>query len=78
VESALASLKLGKLLRGYRGKPAGDVPALIDTVLNVARYAAANLDTLCEIDVNPIIVRPAGKGAVAVDALIRLKKTAQT
>jgi acetyl-CoA synthetase len=78
VESALASLRLGKLLHGYRGKPAGDLPALIDTVLNVTRYAAAHVDTLCEIDVNPIIVRPAGKGAVAVDALIRLKKTAQT
>ncbi|HTB28329.1 MAG TPA: acetate--CoA ligase family protein [Steroidobacteraceae bacterium] len=78
VESALDSLKLGKLLRGYRGKPEGDVPALIDGVLNVTRYAAANLDTLCEIDVNPIIVRPVGKGAIAVDALIRLKKTAQT
>ena len=78
VESALASLKLGKLLHGYRGKPAGDIPALIDSVLNVTRYAAEHLDTLCEIDVNPIIVRPAGKGAVAVDALIRLKKTAQT
>jgi acetyl-CoA synthetase len=78
VESALASLKLGKLLHGYRGMPAGDLPALIDTVLNVTRYAAAHVDTLCEIDVNPIIVRPAGKGAVAVDALIRLKKTAQT
>jgi acetate---CoA ligase (ADP-forming) len=78
VESALASLKLGRLLHGYRGKPAGDLSALIDTVLNVTRYAAAHIDTLCEIDVNPIIVRPAGKGAVAVDALIRLKKTAQT
>lgn len=78
VESALASLKLAKLLRGYRGKPAGDIPALIETVLNVTRYAAANLDSLSEIDVNPIIVRPAGKGAVAVDALIRIKKIAQT
>jgi succinyl-CoA synthetase beta subunit len=78
VDSALAGLKLGKLLRGYRGKPAGDIRALIDTVLNVTRYAAAHVDTLSEIDVNPIIVRPAGKGAVAVDALIRLKKTAQT
>src|SRR6202012_497939 len=45
VESALASLKLGKLLHGYRGKPAGDLPALIDTVLNVTRYAAARIDT---------------------------------
>jgi acetyl-CoA synthetase len=78
LEAAFGSLKLGKLLRGYRGKPAADIPALIETVLAVTRYAAANLDSLCEIDVNPIIVRPAGKGAVAVDALIRLKKTAQT
>jgi acetyl-CoA synthetase len=78
LESAFASLRLGKLLHGFRGKPVGDVPALIDTVLAVTRFAAANIDTLSEIDVNPIIVRPAGKGAVAVDALIRLKKTAQT
>jgi acetyl-CoA synthetase len=78
IGSALASLKLAKLLHGYRGRPAADVPALVDAVLNVTRYAAANLDTVCEIDVNPIIVRPAGKGAVAVDALIRLNHTAQT
>ena len=44
--------------RGHRGKPAGDVEALVDTVLGVTRYAAANLATLVEIDVNPIIVRP--------------------
>jgi acyl-CoA synthetase (NDP forming) len=78
IDSALDSLKLGRLLLGYRGKPPGDLPALIDAVLGVTRYAAANLTTLSEIDVNPIIVRPAGFGAVAVDALIRLKKTAQT
>ncbi len=78
VESALASLKLAPLLRGYRGKPAGDIEALVETVLNVTRYAADHLDALREIDVNPIIVRPAGKGAVAVDALIRIKKTAKT
>jgi acetyl-CoA synthetase len=78
IESALASLKLGTLLGGYRGKPSGDVPALIDAVISVTRYAAAHLDTLSEIDVNPIIVRPAGRGAVAVDALIRLAHTAQT
>jgi acyl-CoA synthetase (NDP forming) len=74
VESALRTLKVAKLLVGYRGKPAGDIGALIDTVLDVTRYATANLATLIEIDVNPVIVRPAGKGAVAVDAMIRLKK----
>jgi acetate---CoA ligase (ADP-forming) len=76
IASALGGLKVAKLLAGYRGKPPGDVPALIDTVLNVTRYATANLATLIEIDVNPVIVGPAGLGAVAVDAMIRLKTLA--
>jgi hypothetical protein len=41
------------------------VAALIDTILAVARYATAHLPALVEIDVNPVIVRPAGQGAVA-------------
>jgi acetyl-CoA synthetase len=72
VRAALASLKLAKLLDGFRGKPRGDVDALIEVVSGIARYACAELSTLQEIDVNPVIVRPVGKGAVAVDALIRL------
>jgi acyl-CoA synthetase (NDP forming) len=75
VRSALAGLKLAKLLDGFRGKPRGDVDALVEVVSGIARYASAQLSTLQEIDVNPVIVRPAGKGAVAVDALIRLKQS---
>jgi acetate---CoA ligase (ADP-forming) len=78
VESALEGLSVAKLLGGYRGKPPGDLAALIDTVLDVTRYAAANLAALVEIDVNPVIVRPAGKGVVAVDAMIRLRKLVET
>jgi acetate---CoA ligase (ADP-forming) len=76
IAAALSSLTVAKLLGGFRGKPAGDTPALISAVLGVARYAAANSSALREIDVNPIIVRPAGRGAAAVDALIRLRKLA--
>lgn len=72
IEAALRRLKVSKLLAGFRGKPPGDVPALIETVLACARYAEASLSTLVELDINPVIVRPAGCGAVAVDALIRL------
>jgi acetyl-CoA synthetase len=75
IESALRRLAIGKLLNGYRGKPPADVNALVDTVLCVARYASANLAILVEIDVNPVIVRPAGLGAVAVDTMIRLRKS---
>ncbi len=76
IEAALNRLKVSKLLAGFRGKPAGDVPALIETVLACTRYAEANLNALVELDINPVIVRPAGLGAVAVDALIRLSEGA--
>ena len=72
VDAALKRLEVYKLLAGFRGKPAADVAALIDTILGVARYAAENASALVEIDVNPVIVRPAGLGAVAVDTMIRL------
>ena len=72
IESGLRRLTVWKLLEGFRGKPSGDVPALIEAALAVTRYAADHVETLSELDVNPIIVRPVGRGAVAVDTLIRL------
>jgi acetyl-CoA synthetase len=76
VEAALGRLHVATLLAGFRGKPAGDVAALVDAILAVGRYAAAQLETLAELDVNPIIVRPSGHGVVAVDALVRLGEKA--
>jgi len=71
IAAALRQLKVSAVLDGYRGQPAGDVEALIDAILAIGRYAAAHRDTLVELDVNPIIVRPRGAGAIAVDVLIR-------
>jgi acyl-CoA synthetase (NDP forming) len=75
IVAALDRLKAAPLLKGYRGKPVGDIAALVDSILGVARYATANLADVVEIDVNPVIVRPAGLGVVAVDTLIRLNRT---
>jgi acetate---CoA ligase (ADP-forming) len=72
IQAALGRLKVAALLAGYRGHPAADVPALIELALACARYAEAQLERLLELDLNPVIVRPEGRGAVAVDALIRL------
>jgi acyl-CoA synthetase (NDP forming) len=72
IESALPKLAVSKLLRGFRGRPAADVGALVELALACTRYAEANAATLLELDINPVIVRPVGRGAVAVDALIRL------
>ncbi len=74
IAAGLRRLGIAKLLAGFRGKQAGDVEALIEAALSVARYAAANVSRLVEVDVNPVIVRPRGKGAVAVDTMMRLQK----
>ncbi len=68
VQDALSSLKIYKLLQGFRGKPAGDIEAAVDAIMAIADYATENSATLCELDVNPLMVLE--KGAVAVDALI--------
>ena len=72
VSSALGSLKTWPLVTGFRGRPAGDVEALLDAVMAVLAYAQANAACLLELDVNPLLVLPQGRGVLAVDALIRL------
>jgi acetate---CoA ligase (ADP-forming) len=72
IKAALGRLKVARLLSGFRGRPPGDVAALTDAALACTRYAAANRDRLAELDLNPVIVRPQGRGALAVDALIRM------
>lgn len=68
VEKAIHGLKIAKLLRGYRGKKAGDIDAVVNAVMAVAAYAEAHRGDLVELDVNPLMVLP--ESAVAVDALI--------
>jgi acyl-CoA synthetase (NDP forming) len=70
IERAIGGLKIAKLLKGYRGRAAGDLAAVTDAVLAVARYAEAERDRLIELDVNPLMVLK--QGAVAVDALVVL------
>ena len=70
ITTALAGLSVARLVEGYRGRSAGNVAAAIDTVLAIQRFILANLDTLIELDVNPLIITETR--AVAADALIRM------
>lgn len=72
VQEALMSLKVGRLLTGFRGASAGDIPAAVEAILAVADFARKNAAALCELDVNPLLVLRAGEGAIAADALIRI------
>ena len=76
VDAAQRQMATLPFYHSFSGKVPGPVPALVEAVLAVARYAAANLETLAELDVNPIIVRPSGHGVVAVDALVRIAEKA--
>ena len=72
IAAALSGLKVAALVDGFRGRTAGDRAALVDTVLAVQRFALDHADCLLELEINPLIVRPAGRGVVAVDALMRV------
>jgi len=47
---------------------------VIKAVEAVAAFAEAGRGLIEELDVNPLLVMPPGQGAVAVDALIRMRK----
>ena len=74
VRDALAALRCAPLLHGYRGQPAGDVEAAVAAVLAVASFGAAHPGAVEELDVNPLAVLPEGQGAMALDALIRIRE----
>jgi acyl-CoA synthetase (NDP forming) len=57
-------------LRGYRGMPEGDLTALADALVKISALAAA--PQISEAEINPLIVKGAGEGVVAVDGLIVL------
>jgi acyl-CoA synthetase (NDP forming) len=60
------------LLRGARGRPPADVPALADTLVRLGTLALAHRRHLQALDLNPLLVLDAGRGVVAVDWLIQL------
>ena len=70
IEVALKSLKVWKLIEGFRGR-SGDQAATIKAIEAVAGFAAAHPGLISELDINPLLILP--QGAVAVDALIKMR-----
>jgi acetyl coenzyme A synthetase (ADP forming)-like protein len=66
----IESVRSAPLLAGYRGAPPADTDALCDVILRVAQLAQ-DLPEVAEVDLNPVLVSPAG--AVAVDVKVRVQ-----
>ena len=70
----IRELRGAALFDGVRGRPGRDVEALARSLALVSELAWLTRDRLAEMDVNPVLVRPQGRGAVAADALMILRK----
>lgn len=68
--AVIMRLKGAPLLTGARGKAPADVPALAELVVALSKFAVAHRGAISTIDLNPVIVHPAGHGLSVVDALI--------
>jgi len=65
----IGEVKGARLLEGFRGRPAADIDALIETLVQVSNLGAQLEGSLDELDINPLMVLPAGQGVKAADAV---------
>jgi acyl-CoA synthetase (NDP forming) len=73
-DAMLRELKGFRLLQGYRGAPPADVGAAAQAIAALSD-AALNADArVREIEINPLIVLPEGRGAFAADGLVLLDR----
>ena len=64
------------MLNGFRSRPVADQEALVRAILAITAFAERHAGRLRELDVNPLLVFPQGRGVLAVDALIRMSEEA--
>ncbi len=59
------------LLTGYRGKDAGDIPSIVESLQRLSQLAT-ECPQIKELDINPLIVQGVGKGCLIADTKIML------
>ena len=67
---ALKSLRVGRLLEGFRGRPAVDIPKVAEEIFKLCIAYQDHEKTITEIEINPLFVYQAEVSAV--DALIQV------
>jgi acetyltransferase len=67
VRAMIDELKGKKLLEGFRGAAPADMDALVSAVVGLGQVYLDHRHVLADLEVNPLIVRPEGRGVAAVD-----------
>jgi len=67
----IRSVKAQSLLAGARGTPPADVDAICRSLLRLSRLVT-DQPRIVELDINPLLVWPAGQGAAVADIRIRI------
>ena len=72
-ENMIRSIKAYLVLQGVRGNPPADIEAIKECILRLSQMVA-NHPEINELDINPLIVYPQGKGCVIADSRMLLIK----
>jgi acetyltransferase len=73
-EAMMREVRAFPILQGVRGEAPADLAALVEDILRLSQLVS-DFPEIAEIDINPLFVKPAGEGTVALDARIRLAST---
>lgn len=74
VHEMLKELRGYPLLLGARGQPPRDINAVAEAAARLSCFAAANIDWLASIEINPFAVGVQGHGGKALDCFICMKE----
>ncbi|MBC7415274.1 MAG: bifunctional acetate--CoA ligase family protein/GNAT family N-acetyltransferase [Herminiimonas sp.] len=66
--------RVSKLLAGYRNRPAADIEAICQTLVQIS-HLVIDLPEILELDINPLLAD--SKGVIALDARVRVGRATQ-
>jgi acetate---CoA ligase (ADP-forming) len=69
----IAEVRSLRVLRGFRGRPTADTEALARAIVSLSSLATR--PEVRELEINPLLVRAAGSGVIAVDTLARIRES---
>jgi acetate---CoA ligase (ADP-forming) len=72
-EKMVREIRAFQVLDGFRGTPKADVDSIVDTMLRLSALVC-NHPEVVELDINPLIVHPVGKGSSVADSRVMLRK----